>query len=1305
MKNGKHLLRLTAIAAVAISLSITGCDGSSSKGPPTSGGGSDTQLLRVEYGRLVDVYAYRRTNPARPSRGDTLHRSPVLVARDVVVNSFLDSDALFDASGEVRIEANYRFQPFDIGIGHDELLILWDDQVPGERERFQAALDRATRTLNELPAAYRGQNTNTRPIPLMPRNGVLKLTFSRSLNLDTAFFQANPAAVQLLEFKGDPKTSPPGQAFRPAIYRVIAQGAVLLLDTTILGGESGGGQTTTGLPQSVDRVTANIRIAIPTGGVIARQMNLSPDPVPELNGVDSFGNTAVIRDFRSGNDADGANRALQDLVPPMLVADVGMGIVAIDRQNRVLTLNKRFSRLTVRGRVPFVDGGLDQETMLPGGPPKVPTDQPLRSGDMVTQEVIDTSGRRIRIRAEVVANLDVGTVVGDTNYPSLGIATDGSDGGNATMARVRVSHLGTLDSNSNPIEFQASDLPLGADCSVRVHYYENVPYSTQYGNYVVTDNARRPAFVSVDPPPPALDANRNPVPPGTLIDPMAGIGLQFSEPMALSTVQPLDNYFLTNDTITDQNVVSLVREAKPISLSVLYTRLLDQLRDGTLLRLVPPLGHYHEKTKVEEYWFHVLLGSKGVTDLANNSLDLFDRRTQGIETFSVKYTLNASKDDNLVGYHSYRFAAPDEDGTAVGDGRTGGSIDYFGQFQMRDGFLIAAATNRFSQVADGQTLPGIRRDDKGECWYEGATPPPPGPGNVAKCAQVPPGALYLTPNMTTVNPQPPVVFTPPQGPRTFGGIVEPHNPRGSRLQMTYREDDFGLGYTDAASMMIDVDQLSWAPWNNEPVQFDLFDRYTLSLGHSDWRPDVRYEVFFPPPPAAPCCTFDCASLFSGLRQTFDNNLLQGTRVTDVVVDRGYQINPNDAFRASTGTTFVPYPRFARSYTWRDSRLVGWDMASRAATGLGGAKQPNGTYPARDRTANVSSPWIPDDLPKPNFNNTIWVMDDGDFHGDRARDHDPIALPLLVEFKVYPDDPRNGVASGVNLFHIALAGPIWPGNIWGSGYYNFLPWQGGPCAGLDWPTFRVHTSGGVDGLGNEVFIDMPRTTVALGGWIKDVGLGDPIFGRYDTKPRFGDDHTHWAQADFVRKVSMVTIGFFDSRKPNQHEIPASVTNWPGVANKNGLPDFEALGNSRSTQYAIQDMIAIMDPPLAFQPAGTTVKVEFRGAETITRSTVYDKPINDKLDQRGNLFNPSYACEAYRYASPNSGTGGTDPRVPATGLTPYVVEEKLDTIRDPATRLLPRYMNLRLIMENNTAVTPALSPALHSLGVVYRMRSKT
>ena len=95
----------------------------------------------------------------------------------------------------------------------------------------------------------------------------------------------------------------------------------------------------------------------------------------------------------------------------------------------------------------------------------------------------------------------------------------------------------------------------------------------------------------------------------------------------------------------------------------------------------------------------------------------------------------------------------------------------------------------------------------------------------------------------------------------------------------------------------------------------------------------------------------------------------------------------------------------------------------------------------------------------------------------------------------------------------------------------------------------------------------------------------------------------------------------------------------------------------------------------------------------------------LDGRGNLLNPNYACEAYRYSQVNHSTGvgltRDAARVSATGLTRYVTEDQLSLIRSQANNLLPRFMNMRVVMTNNVDVTPALAPSLRSMSVMYRL----
>ena len=262
---------ITGWSAVAL---FASCSGGGPSGVPSVAGGGGAQLLQIQYGRLVDVYAYRRVDLSKADRRDTLNRAPVKIATNLVVDSTIQTQALFDAVGGENVGANYRYLPFDVSVGHEELLILWDDRVAGEKERFDTALDRAQRSLVDVPAAYRGQLS---PVPVVPRNAAMKLTFSSVLAVTEGFFRANPSALQLLEFRGDPNALPVTQAFNPLPVRIIPDGKSLIVDPSLIGSESRV-VTTAGMPPSRTSTTANIRLAIPTRGQISPLFNISADP-------------------------------------------------------------------------------------------------------------------------------------------------------------------------------------------------------------------------------------------------------------------------------------------------------------------------------------------------------------------------------------------------------------------------------------------------------------------------------------------------------------------------------------------------------------------------------------------------------------------------------------------------------------------------------------------------------------------------------------------------------------------------------------------------------------------------------------------------------------------------------------------------------------------------------------------------------------------------------------------------------------------------------------------------------------------
>ncbi|MBL8755551.1 MAG: hypothetical protein JNK15_19800 [Planctomycetes bacterium] len=1318
--------RSSALLAALVIATLAGCDGSSKTGAL----GSDAQptLQSVEIGRLVDVYAYRLSTPnGNRDRRLRTQRRLDLVAKNVLVNASIESQSLFDAVGEVVPTANFEFLPFDKTIGHEELVILWDD-TPGnpEESKFKAALASAQSGLGAVPGSYRGQNTFTRPIPIVPRNAAIKLKFTSAIDVTEDFFAANPSAIQLLEFKGDPNLVDPVDAFRVLPYRVIPSGDSIILDTTILGGEASVASASPGLPLSSDNVTANIRIAIPTRGQVVPNFYVKADGIAELNGVDSAARESVIRDFRSGNLADGVAGRMREPEAPMIVSSLSMGIKSVNLTDNTITLTKRGQFVPVRGRYPFVDGPLSAG--LPQGPLEAPLSRPLKNGDIIVQtvqaQVRPGVFEAVTLRAEVLENLAIESDAASANVGQCNVvplpAGDSGQGERVPTITVRVATVRPARaSNGELVAFQGSNNPdpldPGQDCVLRALYYEEVPFSG--GGGLLTDRAWRNLFVRIEPKPaqPAVD-----------VQPSSSVAIEFTKPMDLDQVDATKNLLVTSKPVSLETFAQQMSDPKRATTRVVPTRLTDISGDGTVLRLQPPMGFFHQNGQVESYSMHVRLGSAGVTDLAGNGLNVFDNPANPVDSWSVDFSLAASANTNNVAWHCWLFEAEDEDGTRPG------SVDIFGQYRLENGRLIGASGVRFGRSADRQNLASISRINRGECWDPRETIPNPGPPPTndpnptanqlivpiapVYLGQAHPGLLYWNPRVSdSIGPNPPApqVYAYWQTvPQPVGRVIEPMKPQGSRMQMRYLEDDFSLSYRQPSEFGLDVEQLYWSPFNEETVLYDVFDRFTMAMGHSRRRPDEFWQIVYTNPPE---CRLGCQSMNSSLSLLFSDNVLEGTSMTTVFEDKVYKINPNEAFRTTDNVQYVPFPRFDRSYTWRDSRLVTVD-ASGAVIGLGGAQAPTALPPNNDWTANIDSPWIESNpldttvtppVADPEFfgtGNSIYVNDPADFAGAVQRDHDPIALPLLIDFKMFPDDAANGFANGNNGFQVATLGPPtggFPGNP--GGYYDSIP---AGCGGRPaWPRTRVHASGGWDLLNStvQITVDPANTLSAVASVVKDAGLGAATTALFTAPP--GDGMLNWARVDLVRKVSTSTFGFVDTLQPQRAEMVDGAGN---VTPEAGFPDLQAL----SAGLRINDLVVQLDPPQARQPAGTSVVVEMRGADTFANSNVLYAPAVppaiEAFDTRGNLLNPFYACEAYRYSQPvvagqlPVGLVADVPRIAATGLTKYVTEDQIGQIRNQATGLLPRYLNLRVVMTNNVDVTPALSPSLRSMSIVYRVQ---
>ena len=1217
-----------ASCAFALLLSVTACSG----GDPGTGDnradqGARAKLTAVEIGRLVDIFAWRRVDSNNADRLHPDNRKPVLIHREVVINALVQNEDPF-ANGSAR----FRFMPYDPSVGHRELLILWDDVA--EKDEFDRAVETATAGLRVLTPYFAFNTALPSPPPLVARDACLKLSFDRPLGLETSFFDATPSAVQVLRLTGDPELLGPGFAYQPVGSRVTSKdsGRTLLVDLEVSGKEATArNPNPSGLPASLDDQSANIRLALPTDGPLANSFRVQVDGVPVLNSIDLNGHKALIRDFRAGNQTDPHNGYLSDVGDPQLVARKTMGITSVDVKNRILTINKRFCSAVIRGRLPFVDGPLATLDGKPLGPNKVPQQRALQNGDLIWQDIVTPDNEVVRVKGEVIRNFDIPVGEDDTKL-AIG-------GGNPTV-RLQLDSMSSFDAQGREVFFRENSFPLGSDCTCVIHYAHQLKVSN--GAIDVGDSKRVYEFLSFNPTPPRLDANRNPVPPNTKIDPLAEIILSFSKPMGLDTVRSEDNVVVASK-LGDR--AEFIDHIKVGNLAVVPTLPADLFNDSTSIRLTAPLGLFHVQntlTKVgETYYVHVRDGVDGARDRAGHTIDLFDE--DDIAAVTMSFKLDYAAEDNLVGWVLRRMNGHDEDGTkdAVF------SSDVFGQYQMRDGRLYGWPTSRFSRIVDQTTLSAIRVDLCGACIDTTATPPV----KRAPCQGVPnPAFRYQTPLMLYQNQ---------------GGISEPLVAQGSRVQMTYREDDFQLSFRNEIDLEIDVEQLYWGPFVARApalLTYDLFDRVTIQLGTAEKRPDMRMIIVPGTGPNPPCCTFDGATYLSGLTSSFTGNYIDNGQAVEVVKDAIYEINPNNAFQTQNLSTMVGYPKFSKTYTWRDRRYMAWDLSTNTVLGLGGSQNPSDPN-VPDRTRDVTSPHIPEANPD---TDGVMCHQLDDYLGAGVQDHSPFALPLLVDWFVYPDDPENSVAKADNLFQIGYIGPLYPAN--GHGYYN-----------PSFPALRAHTTGGIDPQLNEILVDPKNTFKATGGW-----LNNALIGRF--KAPWQDDHIHHAVGDFVRKLSVVTYGYIDTLQPGRNDVSGPV-GWNG--DKAGYPNLADV----STLHRPAEWSVLISPAPEDLPVGTKLDVEYRGCDRFDNSSVvWEANDTEVAATRGNLLNPHFACEQYRYQQSN--------RVSTSGIGNYVKDP--DLLMDPKTLVAPRFINWRFTFVNNTAVTPARVPYIDFMAITYRMK---
>jgi hypothetical protein len=341
------------------------------------------------------------------------------------------------------------------------------------------------------------------------------------------------------------------------------------------------------------------------------------------------------------------------------------------------------------------------------------------------------------------------------------------------------------------------------------------------------------------------------------------------------------------------------------------------------------------------------------------------------------------------------------------------------------------------------------------------------------------------------------------------GVQTPLSKLGSKMQTIWRYCDVGFTLFDESNYNVDVEGLNWSPIGGSVIA-DNYTRFEMSLCHCLRLPDETVDANLLP-------NFPN----SGLVQTYAQNIL------DTVNDplrtvyptaggpTGYNVIPTDIFQGPTGTRFMPWPmnrntptdKFAY-YTFRDTSL----QAKGGPPDSPGAELPivnqvNGT------TGAVT--WGPNNVPT-------------------------AALPLLMEFRCYPDDG----ALGLNSFDISIA-----------------------TASSSRPNFRAFSTGGVNTANQTIRRDPDLLAVALGGFNPNTNPPgattlpvDNTFyiGQLDLVVRFSRAHSIWFDsASGTVQYTTPVIEPRPSDQPTGTEVRPHFRGATALTNNNLLTDATLL----------------------------------------------------------------------------------------------------------------------------------------------------
>jgi hypothetical protein len=1274
------LTRLALVGGLAVTLGLGGCgSGGNGSASGVDAGGGGAYLVGMQHGKLVDVYGLRTI---AGSQVIELFQTDVIVGIDI-------QDERDSGSNKTDEEILFDFISANPDTLQPRLLITREIGSP-EFETAVASLDKNVRSIS--PNQF-GRNSEVAPYSVVPRNAALRLVFSSRLSITDDFFYAkdangkitgfkNAEAVQLLKIVGDPNDKKFEGDFQVIDTRITVRGKTIIIDPVLLGTEGliyGSRNTASGMPESPDQKGANIRLAIALDGAL-KIGGLAKDPVGTIRGRNNRGFQSIVRDFRSGNAADNsadlARGFIRDSEPPRVIGEMLMYLESVE------PVNERTKLITIyKNRI----------------------DHEIDRGDLIRLQ-IPTSG---------------------TPIASLEVLQDPSDDrGKPGVQRVRVlvrpvigpnneDVLENLDPSNDP------NFPVGAGTKREEFLRKFAPRAVLIAEY--THRRIRPVPVGNsnyygDDPRNFLGFNPTPLPAdsGVVIanenvSPFAGAIVRFSKPIDMATLIALDTVFFATRNVLDKVEIAKFVKARKIDESLfnvekfktphlIHSRIFDENGSQTAIRVQPTMGFFldsamrkaagEDKSKPFEdrrfhYYLHLVGGPNGVADLSGNPLDFQAQPIGNLEVVDnvvMAFSLDTRNrpgttdpwfEDNIVYYVVRRFASADEDEKPNlflksevtppgGDTPAAGwrSDDFFGPVAyLPTGELIARPAARTTQIVDNVNQ----------------IPAPPQTSNLRWCPITGPTAFASATQ---------IVFQTAGTP--FGQPIQnPLNPYGCRLQTVWREIDMSLSRTDPLDFNLDVEQMYWAPFAGNAITFDEFDRVSLYLGHSEFRPEscVASGSAFPSMPQSGLFNFFHANYAANRFTTgaFERKPQEHPAYLDAVLS----INAKDAILEPRGVNrFLPLPKFtdATKGTTLDNPLFVWrdelEIVQGGANGTNGSQ--SNPYPY------LLSPWLGGKGNRVIGSGKNITFVDGGWHNANNRRLTngasefitggcvgTIALPLLADFWTYPDSPElpKGdpfVASGINGWQISLA-----------------------VTSAPTPYFRAYSAGRGGGAPIRIGPSHRNWSQAAGGYTP---TGGTTPGR--------DNSVYWIMADFLKRTAVVTSGFVEITNP--HRMTNAATDDPRLrpfTKPDHLPNF----------------VYDFEPPLRSLPAGTTVVTEFRGASALDNPSAFWPVVGNNRTNTTNFpLDPLKAGDAHIKHYDNRSNRNWWTYLYNHTVTTYT-EEPNDLAKTEYTNKFSgpnesfqakdvRYFNWRFIMKNNVEADPPVSPKIESFAVSYRLNKQ-